>query len=125
MEGVTQYIPKESTADTLQKIKTLVASGSTLLITYVDQNVFDDPSRVADNTKACSMILKQSARVGEPWITGWTQEGFADFLKECGYQVVSDTTCKDYNDKYLAPLGRKLDEKDIINLERLVVAKLL
>ena len=37
MEGVSQYIPKESTADTLKKLKNIVSSGSTLLITYVDE----------------------------------------------------------------------------------------
>ena len=124
LEGVTQYIPKTSTADTLKKIKTIVAPGSILLITYVNQNVFDDPSQVASNPKVCERVVKLSGSVGEPWISGWGQEEFAAFLKECGrYDVISDTTTRDYNESYLGAVGRKLEEKDVVSIERFVMAK--
>lgn len=125
MEGVTQYIPKEATADTLRKLKTLVAKGSTLLITYVDQNTFDHPELVAHDPKWSETIVKSAGRVGEPWISGWTQKDFSFFLKECGYGVVSNTTVKDYNEFYLEPLGRKLDETELVGIERFVKATLL
>ena len=121
LEGVTQYIPKESTADTLKKLKTIVAPGSTLLITYVDQRCFADPATLP---KSIRMTMGMVARMGEPWISGWTQEEFAVFLKECGYKVESDTTDKDYNTKYLEPVGRKL-ETEFLSMERFVVAKVV
>jgi methyltransferase (TIGR00027 family) len=122
LEGVTQYIPKTSTADTLKKIKTIVALGSILLITYVDQNVFDDPSQVASNPNVCERVVGLAGSVGEPWISGWSPEEFAAFLKECGYDVISDTTTRDYNESYLGAMGRKLEEKDVVSIERFVMA---
>ena len=37
LEGVTQYIPKESTAETLRHIQALVGPGSILGVSYVDE----------------------------------------------------------------------------------------
>jgi len=44
LEGVTQYIPKkEATANTLKNLKSIIAPGLTLLITYVDRKkCFED-----------------------------------------------------------------------------------
>jgi len=42
MEGVTQYIPKESTAETLGHIKALVGQGSILGMSYVNEATFDE-----------------------------------------------------------------------------------
>lgn len=129
LEGVTQYIPKESTADTLKKLKDIIGSGSTVLITYVDQKCFEEEqTNDANNsslTKRIGMIKRMAAKVGEPWISGWTKDEFASFLKDCGYDIVSDTTQEDYNDGYLQPVGRKLEDEDILNIERFVVAKVL
>ena len=122
MEGVTQYIPKEATADTLQKIRSLVAPGSTLLITYVDENRClkgdDIPSPI-------DKVVSLARQVGEPWISGWDAVSFAAFLKENGYEIVSDTTQSDYNETYLKDVGRMLNEDDFLDMERFVVAKTL
>ena len=129
MEGVTQYIPKESTADTLKKMHNLVTVGSTLLITYVDHDCLtsdDDTSSTSSlqlYTKA-QRVMKLTSKVGEPWITGFTPIEFASFLQECGYQVQSDTTVSDYNEEYFGKMvGRKLSEEEMICMERFVVAK--
>lgn len=130
MEGVTQYIPKESTADTLKKIHNIVTVGSTLLITYVDQDCFghddDDTSSSAPSSQLyikAQKIMKLTSKVGEPWITGFTPVEFASFLQECGYQVQSDTTVSDYNLEYFGMVGRKLSEEEMIGMERFVLAK--
>ena len=133
LEGVTQYIPKESTADTLKKLKGIVAPGSTLLITYVPAVWIDIQDgkniELKDEQKIIKTIVKSAKMVGEPWITGWTQEEFADFLKDCGYLVTSDTTSADYNDQYLKECsanGRSERTFDaVLNMERFVVAKAL
>lgn len=127
MEGVTQYIPKESTADTLRKIHNIVTVGSILLITYADQDCFgdDDTSSTPPSQLfiKAQRIMKLTSKVGEPWITGFTPTEFASFLQECGYQVQSDTTVSDYNEEYFGMVGRKLSEEEMICLERFVVAK--
>jgi len=122
MEGVTQYIPKESTADTLKKLKDIVAPGSTLLLTYVDQNYLGDGETVP---KSYQRIQQLAAKVGEPWVSGWTKEDFRVFLRENGYEVVSDTAMSDYNLTYLKDVNRQLPEEELMNLERFVVARTL
>ena len=127
MEGVTQYIPKEATADTLKKMHNIVSVGSTLLITYVDQDCFGadtstPPKPLSIKTQNMMQLV---SKVGEPWITGFTPTDFASFLQECGYQVQSDTTLSDYNDEYLGVVGRKLSEEEMICAERFVVAKVI
>lgn len=66
-----------------------------------------------------------SAKVGEPWISGWSKEKFALFLKYCLYEVMSDTTQEDHNDTYLKHAGRQLGQEDLLSIERFVVAKVL
>ncbi|KAL3921011.1 MAG: hypothetical protein SGILL_002978, partial [Bacillariaceae sp.] len=78
LEGVTQYIPKESTADTLKKLRGIVAPGSTLLMTYVDQKVLDDDPELP---KSYHRIKGLAGKVGETWISGFTKSGVEEFLK--------------------------------------------
>jgi len=123
LEGVTQYIPKSSTADTLKKIKAVVAPGSILLISYVDQNTFDDPAKVGP-IKSSNNLIRIAKSVGEPWISSWTEEGFGGFLEDLGYKVLENTTAKDYNETYMEPLGRRMKNDEILSVERFVVAKI-
>ena len=122
LEGVTQYIPKSATTDTLSRLRKVMAPSSKLLITYVDQDVFDDPSKIATNPKNIEKLLWSTNLVGEPWISGWTPSEFQTFLQELGFEVNSDTTASDHYNDYLVPLGRGVDER--YDIERLVVATL-
>ena len=79
MEGVSQYIPKESTADTLTKLKRVVSSGSTILITYVDEKCMGDKESLS---KQHRLIRTLAEKVGEPWISGWTPDEFAKFASD-------------------------------------------
>jgi len=66
-----------------------------------------------------------SQMTGETWMSGWSRSGFETFLQELGYQVLYDTTARDYNDKYMSPLGRQMKAEDVLSVERFVVAKIL
>jgi len=128
LEGVTQYIPKESTADTLKKLKGTIERGSTLLVTYVDRKLFAEEDAVSSSpssslSTASRRIMSMAARVGEPWISGWSKGEFKDFLMDCGYRVLSDTGAEDYNETYLKSIGRSLDDQDLFCMERFVVAE--
>lgn len=123
LEGVTQYIPKESTADTLRKLRTIIAPGSTLLITYLDRKCIDEPNSLPVSLRIIRNVLDKV--VGEPWISGWTKNEFEKFLNDCGYAVVSDTTVEDYNETYLKSAGRRLDEKELRTVERFVEARVV
>lgn len=119
MEGVTQYVPKGSLSDTLQKLKTLVAPGSILLMSYVDQETIDNP------TKSSKTLVSLSKYVGEPWITYWTKDNFQSWMKDLGYEVIEDTTAKDYNKRYMTPLGREMKPEEITSVERYVTARIV
>jgi len=122
MEGVTQYIPKTSTADTLTKLISIMPAGSKLLISYVDENVFEDPAQCGPPDAVKKVVSMVSGMMGEKWISSWTPQGFQTFLEDLGFHVVSDTTTRDYREKYMVPLGREVDEREMWALERFVVA---
>lgn len=123
LEGVTQYIPKSSTADTLRRLKSLVAPGSTVLLSYVDQDVFDEPSKVGP-LRSVENLLKMSKKFGEPWISAWTEPGFAAFMADLGFDVLENSTARDYNESYMVPLGRGMAPEETTSVERFVVARL-
>ena len=140
-EGVTQYVPKTSTASTLKQLHAILPSGSILLISYVPQDVFDDPIKCGPPGKI-NMLLKGAEFVGEPWISSWTTTtdtttstpgapgddsdlgfDFKSFLYESGpYEYISDTTVEELNDKYLVPRNRGLEKDTMVSIERYVVA---
>lgn len=105
--GVTQYITKESTAETLKTLKNLTSPGSTLLITYVDERCLGDSKSSLFSHR---MVMGMASKVGEPWISAFNKKDFESFLKDCAYLVVSDTSITDYNESSLEAVGRKLEE---------------
>lgn len=121
LEGVTQYIPKSSTATTLAQLRKILPSQSVLLVSYVPQDIFENPIKCGPKNNI-KKLLKGAEGTGEPWISGWTKDGFKFFLGELGYEVLSDTTISDLNELYLKPLNRHLDESDVLSVERYVVA---
>ena len=76
-------------------------------MTYVDSKCLAEPSELSP---AIRRVRSMAAKVGEPWISGWTKEGFRSFIEDLGYEVVSDTAPEDYNASYLRSAGRELDE---------------
>ena len=143
LEGVTQYIPKSSTASTLKQLHEILPAGSILLISYVPQNILnvdvDDPGRQQQQQQQIGsatastirFVLKMVAWYGEPWISAWTPPQFASFLSSdrCGgYEVLSDTTVMELKEKYLIPLmskNRRINKKHELALERYVVAEVV
>jgi methyltransferase (TIGR00027 family) len=136
LEGVTQYIPKSSTADTLQQLHTILPANSIVLISYVPQDTYDDPNKLcgggsggsSSKSTSCvnriNLLLKlTNLFAGEPWITGWkTTKDFGFFLKELGYKLQSVSTVDMLNDKYLTPLNRNIKKEDMIPIEQYAVA---
>ena len=124
LEGVTQYIPDTSTASTLKDVHSLLPEGSLLLISYVPDAFYDRTNKTEKALKQLDRFLKLMA-LSEPWITSWSPEAFESFLKECGFQVISDVSVEELNDKYLVERNRGLAEHEKLELERYVVAKIV
>lgn len=99
MEGVSQYIPEKSTAETLGHIQALVGPGSILGMSYVDEATFDEnlvvERGISPDPAAISRMLKTVCESGEPWVSGWSKSGFASFLEERSFRVVEDLTIED------------------------------
>jgi len=121
LEGVTQYIPKSSTSSTLTQIHGILPKDSILLISYVPQDLFDNPEKCGP-PKSLRSLLRAAKTVGEPWISGFSPQEFKSFLDNLGYEVVLDSTVEELSDKYLAPLNRSLDKNEILSVERYVLA---
>jgi len=92
LEGVTQYIPKEATAETLKHIQNLVGSGSILGVSYVDEATFDEDQVVAQdicgNPAAIKTLLKQAHE--------WANRGF-----RAGASRPSQASCKNFRSAWL------------------------
>eukprot|EP00536_Pseudo-nitzschia_multiseries_P013040 jgi/Psemu1/327067/estExt_fgenesh1_pg.C_5320002 len=129
LEGVTQYIPKSSTASTLKQLHNLLPKGSVLLVSYVPQVIFDDPGQIS-SPDLIRFLLKGAEWSGEPWISAWTESGFAEFLSsdQCGgYEVLSDSAVEELEKQYLVPMrkNRRRSLNPIPPLERYVVARVV
>ena len=127
LEGVSQYIPESSTATTLKQVRSFLAEGSVLLISYVPSEILEDQESACPGR---SFRLKWMFRllrwIGEPWISTWnTMEDFAFFLREHGYEVVEDVDFAVLNQRYLEPLNRGRKDDELCNLERYVVARVV
>jgi len=64
-EGVTNYLSPEAVDQTLRQIAQ-AAGGSTLLFTYVDRTVLDQPKLFFGAEK----LLSRLDAIGEPWTFG-------------------------------------------------------
>mmetsp|Transcript_10851 Transcript_10851/g.31570 ORF Transcript_10851/g.31570 Transcript_10851/m.31570 type:complete len:348 (+) Transcript_10851:190-1233(+) len=129
LEGVTQYIPKASTASTLKQLNNLLPKGSILLVSYVPQVLFDDPGQIAP-PDSIRFLLKGAKWAGEPWISAWNKAGFSEFLSSelCGgYEILSDSAVTELEEQYLFPLrkNRGGSQRPIPPLERYVVARVV
>lgn len=101
-EGVTQYLTAAAVRATLQVIGGS-AAGTGVVFTYVL------PSRIADGGYGGSAALQVQLGPSEPWLFGIAPERLAGLVGECGLQLVSDIGDAEYQQRYLAPIGRRLD----------------
>lgn len=130
LEGVSQYIPKEALVSTLKEVAELAQSKSiTFYLSYVDQALVTNP-------KACfgvgypkpeqraNSMRNLSAKVGEPWISFYSEEEIESLLSENGFTLKENKTLEDLNGEYFTPVDRTLREDEIFKLEHFVVAEL-
>ncbi|CAB9498188.1 Putative S-adenosyl-L-methionine-dependent methyltransferase [Seminavis robusta] len=129
LEGVTYYIPKKSTAETLKQLQSMVGKGSILGVSYVHQAVLQKKSElswiqegICADPQDVARVVARVRRGGEPWISGWTPEEFTKFLKkDHGFVVLEDVTVSDLESRYFEPLGRTA--RPFLCAERFVMAQ--
>ena len=97
-------------------------------MSYVDELLEKDPAACfgegyPNPIKKTNLIKSLSAKVGEPWISFYTDEELEGLLFENGYSVKENVTLEDLNSLYFTPVGRKLHESQIFKLEHFIVAE--
>ncbi|MCZ0730726.1 class I SAM-dependent methyltransferase [Mycolicibacterium iranicum] len=79
--GVTMFLTREAIAATLADLAALCAPHSRLVLDYIDEDVVTEASRWAGARR----VARSVARRGEPYRTGFTQEGIVFLLAQHGF----------------------------------------
>ena len=115
-EGVTQYISEESVRQTLTFIGKS-APGSVLAFTYVLKSVIEGRSQIPGADKMTERVARSNA----PWIFGLDPSTVADTLKPYHLTLIADVGNRDYQEKYLKPVGRTLFVSEVERIAHAVV----
>ena len=128
LEGVSQYITKEALVSTLDELKILIQnSNSKLFLSYVDEAFDKDPEVCFGKgypraVKRANLIKSLSEKVGEPWISFYSEAEIGDMLSQLGFVIQKNVTLEDLNPLYFGPVDRTLSENQILKLEHLLIA---
>ena len=122
LEGVTQYIPKESTSQTLGNAAKMSGPGSRFIVSYVPQDLWDNPEKCGDEKEIASFLWQVAAFTNEPWISGWSEESMEAAMHSFGFMVERDVCLRDLNKDYFEPAGRPIPEHHQVILERCATA---
>jgi len=129
LEGVSQYITKEAVSSTIQELSLITKDArSIFFMSYVDELLNKDPEACfgkgyPNPSKKANLIQTLSAKVGEPWISFYSDEEVESILAENGYAIKENVTLEDLNSLYFSPVGRVLPENQIFKLEHFIVAE--
>ena len=130
LEGVTQYIAKDTLSSTLNEIARLTQGTKTIFfLSYVDELLNLNPEACfgvgyPNPIKKANLIKNLSAKAAdEPWISFYNSQEMKRILLENGFHIKENKVLEDLNLEYFYPVGRALPENQIFNLERFVVAE--
>ncbi len=112
-EGVTQYITAEANDATFQYVSK-AAPGSRIVFSYVHSGVIDGSSK--DSEKWASFTQSE----GVSWIFGIDPGELEQYLSARGFTLRDHVGASDYQERYLNPLGRRLN---VIEIERVALAE--
>ena len=102
-EGVTQYISEEAVHRTLAFVGKS-APGSVLVFTYVLKSIIERHSDIPGADK----MMDFAAKNNYPWLFGLEPSNIPSFLKQFHLYLIADVGNKNYQERYLKPLGRNL-----------------
>lgn len=102
-EGVTQYLTEAAVRQTLAGLGN-AAPGSVLACTYVLQSVIERRSDIPGANRLMDRFAQQA-----PWQFGLESDQIAAFLAPYHLRLIDDIGTEEYQERYLAPMGRKLD----------------
>ncbi len=85
--GVTMYLTREANVAALRAIAECAASGSELVLSYIDQAVFGGATAEGfeDGQRAVTSL-------GEPWLSGFDPSAIGDDLDALGFDLIEDVS---------------------------------
>eukprot|EP00457_Paulinella_chromatophora_P010565 gb/GEZN01010673.1/.p1 GENE.gb/GEZN01010673.1/~~gb/GEZN01010673.1/.p1 ORF type:complete len:339 (-),score=37.89 gb/GEZN01010673.1/:134-1150(-) len=122
MEGVTQYIPKDATARTLQAVAAVSGPGSRFVVSYVPQDWWESPQKCGASQESAQSMMKILEGMREPWISGWHPDEFELFMRKNGFEVQRDVTIRELVNEYFTPAHRHVPAQEQLTAERYVMA---
>jgi len=96
LEGVTNYLNKESIDRTFKFVKKF-PSNSYLIFTYIDRLVLDCPNAFIGTEK----IFRNLTKNEECWTFGFTPEKLPEYLAQFQLNLLEDLGAKEYRKKYM------------------------
>jgi methyltransferase (TIGR00027 family) len=106
LEGVTMYVNAAGVEATIDFIGRRSPSGSRVVFDYVLRQVVEGNY---DGLYAASSEAKGLARIGEPFVTGWTPAVAHDFLRRHGMELIRDLDDGELTPRYLIGSNGKPD----------------
>jgi O-methyltransferase involved in polyketide biosynthesis len=94
-EGVTMYLSVEAIESSVAMLRTLLAPGSTLALTYFGRERLERPSL---GTRLVHRLVR---RHGEPWRFGWDPAELPAWMTERGFHVERDEDTATFAQEYL------------------------
>lgn len=98
LEGVTMYITGPANEAVFQFIRVHAAPGSVVVFDYIWRRVVDGDYQ---GLYGASSTAKGLARIGEPFISGWSPGEMADFTRRHGLKVVESLDAADLTRRHL------------------------
>ena len=90
-EGVTNYLTAEAVDRSLRQIGETAAKGSTLLFTYIDRAVLDNPERFFGARR----LIERLRSWGEPWTFGLDPGEVGSYLAARRLELLKDVSVSD------------------------------
>ena len=129
LEGISQYITKDAFHSTLKEISQLTKkSKSTIFFSYTDSIINKSPQYLFGKNypnprKIIVRIKKIVNALSEPWISFYSIHEIKELLSKSNFKLKEIKNIKTLNYKYFTHKDRKIDKKNLFNLENFVVAQ--
>ena len=129
LEGLSQYITKDSFSSTLKEISQLTKkTKTTIFFSYTDIVIKQSPQHLfgkgyPNPKKIIDRIKKIVNAFGEPWVSFYSKNEIEKLLIKNGFKLKDIKKLENLNDKYFASINKPIKEKKIFNLENFVLAQ--
>ena len=129
LEGISQYITKDSFFSTLKEISQLTkTTKTTIFLSYTDSVINQSPHYLFGKgypkpRKIINRIKKIVDALGEPWISFYSKKEIEKLLILNGFKLKEIKKLEDLNDKYFVSINKPIEDNKIFNLENFVLAQ--